>query len=266
WALPRTSGWTSMAIEDAGLDVRDCITHLFGSGFPKSHNLSGDWQGWGTALKPAAEFWYLARKPLCGTVAANVLAHGTGALNIDASRIGFPPGESQDDMRRPDSADSWAGWAVTNGGQNTHHKLGKMREGAQGNPAGRWPSNVILDEESAMLLDAQSGVRPGAVSNGRKGKPQATCYSDRGAQEQTPSYGDTGGASRFFKVVPQDDLPINQPGASRMAYHAKASRKERNAGLEGMPEKMTGMSNAAKAQGENYANAQTIGLNRVTPK
>src|SRR5690606_39921656 len=51
WALPRTSGWTSMAIEDAGLDVRDCITHLFGSGFPKSHNLSGDWQGWGTDRK-----------------------------------------------------------------------------------------------------------------------------------------------------------------------------------------------------------------------
>src|SRR5690606_20958007 len=149
WALPRTSGWTSMAIEDAGLDVRDCITHLFGSGFPKSHNLSGDWQGWGTELKPPEESWYLARKPLGGTAAANVWAHGPGAWNIDASRIGFPPGESQDDMRRPDSADSWAGWAVTNGGQNTHHKLGKMREGAQGNPAGRWPSNVILDEDVA---------------------------------------------------------------------------------------------------------------------
>src|SRR5690606_35028622 len=88
WALPRTNGWTHRAIEDAGLDVRDCVTHLYGSGVPKSHNLSGDWQGWGTALKPGAEFWYLARKPFNGTVAANVLAHGTGALNIDASRIG----------------------------------------------------------------------------------------------------------------------------------------------------------------------------------
>lgn len=148
-----------------------------GGACPRCGKLSQDFRGFDVALKPAHEPVILARKPLCGTVAANVLAHGTGALNIDASRIGFPPGESQDDMRRPDSADSWAGWAVTNGGQNTHHKLGKMREGAQGNPAGRWPANVILDED---------------VAEGHEW-------------------------SRYF-------------------YCAKASRSERNAGLDGMPE------------------------------
>lgn len=137
WAIPRTSHWTATAIEDAGFEVRDVVTHLFGSGFPKSLDISkaidkeagakreviGEhpnaasslgngvnmdggkahdkvfitapatddakkWQGYGTALKPAAEFWILARKPLSEkTVARNVLKHGTGGLNIDKSRI-----------------------------------------------------------------------------------------------------------------------------------------------------------------------------------
>src|SRR5438445_469832 len=64
WAIPRTSHWTATALEDAGFDVRDVITHHYGSGFPKSLNLKGDWQGWGTALKPASEHWILARRPL----------------------------------------------------------------------------------------------------------------------------------------------------------------------------------------------------------
>jgi predicted methyltransferase len=98
WALPRTSHWTATALESAGFEVRDVITHLFGSGFPKSLNISkaidkmgldsGQYQGYGTALKPAAEFWLLVRKPLSEkTVAQNVLKHGCGGLNIDKSRI-----------------------------------------------------------------------------------------------------------------------------------------------------------------------------------
>ncbi len=137
WAIPRTSHWTATAIEDAGFEVRDVVTHLFGSGFPKSLDISKaidkeagakreitgfdrsgstsrafqseekttagryaktdqakTWQGFGTALKPAAEFWILARKPLSEkTVAKNVLKHGTGGLNIDASRIGIDGGK-----------------------------------------------------------------------------------------------------------------------------------------------------------------------------
>jgi len=83
------------AAEDVGFEIRDTLMWLYGSGFPKSYNLAGrldGWDGWGTALKPAHEPILLARKPLIGTVVKNVQAHGTGALNIDASRIGSATG------------------------------------------------------------------------------------------------------------------------------------------------------------------------------
>ena len=83
----RTWHRLASAVEDAGFEIRDSIAWLYGSGFPKSHNLSEGWQGWGTALKPAFEPIVVGRKPLAGTVAANVLAHGTGALNIDSCRV-----------------------------------------------------------------------------------------------------------------------------------------------------------------------------------
>jgi DNA modification methylase len=84
----RTYHRIAVAIEDAGFEIRDTMMWLYGSGFPKSHNLKDGWEGWGTALKPAHEPIVVARKPLIGTVVANVLGHGTGALNIGASRIG----------------------------------------------------------------------------------------------------------------------------------------------------------------------------------
>jgi site-specific DNA-methyltransferase (adenine-specific) len=96
WAFPRTSHWTGMALEDAGFEVRESLQHIFSTGFPKSMNVSRviadnntakQWEGYGTALKPAHEVWWMARKPLAGTVAANVQEHGTGALNIDACRV-----------------------------------------------------------------------------------------------------------------------------------------------------------------------------------
>lgn len=83
----RTYHRLACAIEDAGFEIRDQLQWLYGSGFPKSHNLSDEWDGWGTALKPAHEPIVLARKPLTGTVAANVAQHGTGALNVDGCRI-----------------------------------------------------------------------------------------------------------------------------------------------------------------------------------
>ncbi|MDU4249038.1 DNA-methyltransferase [Pseudomonas sp.] len=88
FAGTRTQHRMACRIEDAGFELRDMIAWVYGSGFPKSKNLRGDWQGWGTALKPALEPITVARKPLIGTVAANVLAHGTGALNIDGCRVG----------------------------------------------------------------------------------------------------------------------------------------------------------------------------------
>jgi len=133
----------AVAIEDAGWEIRDCVMWVYGSGFPKSHNLSGEWQGWGTALKPAWEPVIVARKPLVGTVAANVLAHGTGALNIDGCRV---PGEP------------WKAHSATG--------LGSVKFFTEGetpvidkvpHDAGRWPANVIYDgsdEVTALLNDA----------------------------------------------------------------------------------------------------------------
>ena len=97
FGAPKNYHRLACAIEDAGFEMRDTLMWIYGSGFPKSHNLRGEWQGWGTALKPAYEPIILARKPLIGTVAENVLAHGTGALNIDGCRVGdfvntTPPG------------------------------------------------------------------------------------------------------------------------------------------------------------------------------
>ena len=139
FAGTRTQHRMAVRIEDAGFEIRDMIAWTYGSGFPKSRNLDGDWQGWGTALKPALEPITVARKPLVGTVAANVLQHGTGALNIDGCRV--PSDESQSRPRGsfPHSDDAWGN--------------GRPNEISQSHDAGRWPANLIHDgSEPADLL------------------------------------------------------------------------------------------------------------------
>lgn len=197
----RTYHRLACAIEDAGWEIRDCLSWLYGSGFPKSHNLDGDWQGWGTALKPAWEPIIVARKPLVGTVASNVAQYGTGAINVDGCRIeGVVPQVTQGPSTSRSSWDVRTELTVS----NPH-------------PAGRWPANVVLDEEAAGMLDAQTGVQKSGIAgkrntqNGYGGGWGPIDYVQGG-------YGDTGGASRFF-------------------YTAKASRREREAGLEGMPKR-----------------------------
>ena len=147
------------------------------------------WQGWGTALKPAFEPIVVARKPLIGTVAANVLTHGTGALNIDGCRIGT------DDTRSPASRtalglindDSWQAKSVM-----------------AGSASGRWPANVILDESQAAALDAQSGdTGNGWKKNyGEKYAKESRQYEGGsfagGGYKGGSTYADSGGASRFF--------------------------------------------------------------------
>jgi DNA modification methylase len=124
---PRTYHRMASGVEDAGFEVRDQIQWIFGSGFPKNHNLG---EGRGTALKPANEPILLARKPISeDTAAANVLKHGTGGLNIDASRIVGIPRTTLDVL------------------------LGLKSEATA---SGRFPSNLILDEEAAEMLDEQS--------------------------------------------------------------------------------------------------------------
>lgn len=131
-------------IEDAGFEIRDAIMWLYGSGFPKSHNLEGEWEGWGTALKPAYEPIVVARKPLVGTVAENVLAHGTGALNIDGCRVDASDG-------RP---------LIESKAEATLHTFGNGLNGSRSagvTTQGRWPANLIHDgsgEPTDLLGDA----------------------------------------------------------------------------------------------------------------
>ena len=247
----RTFHRLACAIEDAGWEIRDCLSWLYGSGFPKSLDVSkaldkaagakrevlfdggsdgvvraprqmqpggGDrretyrqqitapatdaaraWQGWGTALKPAWEPVILARKPLVGTVAANVLAHGTGAMNIDATRIGMSESD-RDAARVPQRATH--GYAALGDGE------GRNGERFEPSAGGRWPANVALDEEAATMLDAQTGVLHGHGSTHKVGSQG--WFSGAGPTRSVNG-GDSGGASRFF-------------------YTAKASRRERGEG------------------------------------
>lgn len=196
----RTYHRLACSIEDAGFEIRDQIQWLYGSGFPKSHNI-GD--GRGTALKPANEPIVLARKPLEKglTVAENVIKWGCGALNIDGSRIGTDTIKISKGKGFGDAG--IYGTGINTSTANTEHQ-------------GRWPANLLLDEVAAEMLDEQSGVSP---SNFRKQKGGTRAFWNNGSKEiGEGGQPDAGGASRFF-------------------YVAKASKRERNAGLEGMPER-----------------------------
>lgn len=260
---PRTYHRMAAGVEDAGFEIRDQLQWLFGSGFPKSHDISKaidkaagaerevvgkakrsqncgndgwdrpwkqkqmaelggsgmaefnitapatdaakQWQGWGTALKPANEPIVLARKPLEKglTIAQNVMKWGVGALNIDGARIGT---EQIEKGRAGRDAPQFSG--KYNNGQ-----IYEGKSAAAGISVGRWPANLILDEAAAEMLDAQSGV---SKSNIRKTNNPAPSPTFGQARSRGTEHSDTGGASRFF-------------------YVAKASKRERNAGLEGMP-------------------------------
>jgi len=192
----RTFHRLTCGIEDAGFEVRDCLSWLYGSGFPKSLNLDGEWQGWGTALKPAWEPCVVARKPLAGTVAENVQQHGTGALNVDGCRIaGDVPQVTQ---------------GVNSNGSG--YRVATVAQESNPHAAGRWPANVAFDEQAAAMLDAQRGERASspfrsASSIGAKAERQNVSFAEQDYSGR--GYTDNGGASRFF-------------------YTAKASRADRS--------------------------------------
>ncbi len=265
----RTYDWGVMAMRFAGFEVRDCIQWLYGSGFPKSHNISkaidklhgaereiigakirlGDkkayqyketedyvtmgkqyservetapsteqakqWDGWGSALKPANEPIVLARKPLEKglSIAENVLKWGVGGINIDGCRVGI---DKDDPNHRENPSQG-------NNGKNSIFGIG----GHNGNLKieGRFPANLILtcncenqDEHNEdcpiRILDEQSGISKSSDSK----RSRSTIGSFGMPNDNTPEYSDKGGASRFF-------------------YCAKASKSERNKGLDGFEEK-----------------------------
>jgi site-specific DNA-methyltransferase (adenine-specific) len=259
----RTWHRLAVAVEDAGFEVRDSIAWLYGSGFPKSLDVSkaidkaaglerkvvgiavyGDghtqnsaqsigyggsdpaadmrtltapatpdaarWSGWGTALKPAFEPVVVARKPLTGTVAANVLEYGVGGLNIDGCRIGFASEELETQRR---SREAWAksrrDGKTGEPGAGSYLAVAVSGDSRTGHepvvvPPGRWPGNVVLDEDQADALDKQSGVTRSTTgltpALGRSGGilGQAKPRPDAG---NPMGYADSGGASRFFYVA-----------------------------------------------------------------
>ena len=227
---PRTFHRMAVAIEDAGFEIRDSIAWISSKTFPKSLNVrkaidkagvdGSAWEGWGTGLKQVVEPIVMGRKPLVGTVAANVLEHGVGGLNIDASRVAADMSEFVSATGKPRSGMGHAhGFAMGDGygGENANPP----------NALGRWPANVILDEYSAGLLDEQSGVLTSGARKPNVNKSQASenvASFSKGMEGKIYPYtanADSGGASRFF-------------------YCAKASKRDRNEGLDGLADGVAG--------------------------
>ncbi len=255
----RTYHRLTCAIEDAGWEIRDCIIWMYGSGFPKSLDVSKaidkaagaerekrwkcvtkgsavgtleprpwldearknggcfvdgeapatdaarQWQGWGTALKPAFEPFILARKPLDGTVAENVQKHGCGGLNVDGCRV---PGVLKGDPNR---------FKKTDGGQF----IAKFNNAPIGRFEGRWPANIMHDgsDEAVGVFPETHGA--GTYREGSRAGNTFNKRQDSGKDKQRPAIDNGGSASRFF-------------------YCAKASPSEREEGLNGLPDVKAG--------------------------
>ena len=232
----RTYHRMACAIEDAGFEIRDQCIWLYGSGFPKSHNI-GD--GWGTALKPAHEPMVLARKPLSEkSVSDNVMKHRTGAININECRI---QGEVKHPNTMPDFRDQGEqskkaiGVDKLSFGQTSNAKRKKVvrqarstdgvwtddnsgmksegSEFADADPRGRWPSNVMHDG-SEQVQDIFPKTVSTEVSRQRTHKGIWSAGELVETEQFMPAYGDHGNASRYF-------------------YCAKTSKDERKFGLGG---------------------------------
>jgi hypothetical protein len=354
----------TVAIEDAGFDIRDSLHWVYGSGFPKSldvskaidkaagaerevvgnkvyadgkertcgpqnghlgqlANMEGksfvvtapatdaarQWSGWGTALKPAHEPIVVARKPLSGTVAGNVLAHGTGALNIDGCRVAHSGDEDMGAVQRTQQDGNPEAWRL-NRAQNG-------RDIPTYKPGGRWPANLVFTHAADCCqvgtadvkasgyypaqrgagvatgfgagqpdptgnrpsgngdgtetvavwrcadgcpvaeLDGQSGVRAAGAfpqkANVASGEHYEGGWGPVGRDERKTM--DTGGASRFFTVTEWDPTADVAP----FRYVAKPSKRERNAGLDGLPEVVT---NEATPPGTAGSKSPRAGANR----
>lgn len=329
WALPRRSHWTAWALEDAGWEVRDCVYHAFGTGFPKSLDVSKAidraagaerevgaervyaggrrasqldpggrthhegwtrpwqddpeavwrshftsvpateearrWSGWGTALKPAVECWWLVRKPLSEkSVAANVLAHGTGALNVDACRVAGTPEPTRFDPARH----GHEGWRMAATGAET--------AATAAGRAGRWPPHLALshDERCARVgmrrvrgcpaevtQGGNHGYEPGREGSGAHRGTTFRGYGDADGLEEVDVWAcvpgcpvraldDQGGTSRSRRGKPRRSQAPgagygmvhtgaeydDEGGVSRFfpcfRYQPKPSRSERDAGLD----------------------------------
>ena len=295
----RTYDWGVMALRFAGFEVRDCIQWLYGSGFPKSHNIgkaidklegntltkgNSDWEGWGSALKPANEPIVLARKPLEKglSIAENVLKWGTGGINIDGCRIGY---SKDDHLMKYEGYQN--GTYKSEYEEGTSYKYGNQ---VQINPTGRFPANIILTHHpececkgTKKVKGTSSGNRNGEIvdSNARSWKNSSIngiSRIDYGNEETIEDWNchpdcpikimdEQSGISKSSDTkrnintlgsfgMPNDETPEynDQGGASRFFYCAKASKSERNKGLEGFDDKlkMTQMRSANGSGEKNF--------------
>ncbi|WP_421445319.1 DNA-methyltransferase [Agrobacterium tumefaciens] len=220
----RTYHRMAVAIEDAGFEIRDQLGWVYGSGFPKSHNQRGDWEGWGTALKPAWEPIALARKPLTGTVAANLAEWGVGAINVDGCRV------ETDEALRDGAGKLWSHYRegeaslsriYADAGGTSFSPLPGVRGG---DPRGRWPANIVHDgSEEVLAAFPNAKGQQGYVGPKHGERPSKGIYGDFGARPDShPRIEEETSAARFF-------------------YCAKASRADRDAGLDHLPKKAGGM-------------------------
>lgn len=242
FAGTRTQHRMAVRIEDAGFEIRDMIAWVYGSGFPKSHNLDGEWDGWGTALKPALEPITVARKPLDGTVAANMLAHGVGALNINGCRVG-------DEVRRS----AFSSFAACHGNQLGAPGTAEARRGTRGEEreyVGRWPANLIHDgsdevlaafpDAPGQLANASTSTTPrdglhiyGALRRGRGVEASADSENDgtvgfnmRPGMRRT----DSGSAARFFLLREGQSQRSQRRSADRRRSSSSGGRHDARSG------------------------------------
>lgn len=308
FAGARTQDLMGLSLRLAGFELRDCVYWVYGSGFPKSLDvskaidkaagaertvrlspkpghaafvgrdtlaalrngtLSGEggfsrpwmhdpqkvedhhydfapatdaarqWQGWGTALKPAVEPCLMARKPLVGTVAENVQRNGTGALNIDGCRIGFA-GDADREAAKPQGRATSHGTGSLAGPGAAQDVARSEFVSVQG--AGRWPANLVHDgSEEVLALFPQSNGQQGAVTGNEPSSKTNAVYGQFNGRPATRPRGDAGSAARFF-------------------YCAKSSKRDRDEGLEGFSARIAGCMNM-----RNDAHAHATG-NTFAPK
>lgn len=210
----------------------------FGYGTETITKGESEWEGWGTALKPANEPICLARKPLSEkSIAENVLKHGTGGINIDGCRVNF---QNEEDRKESTAKNQHADFGTKPMTNNNVYGDYSMIEPKNYDPQGRFPANIIFDEEAGKLLDEQSGIsKTGDI------KPYEQRNTDSYSGSMPPIRdvnfkGDKGGASRFF-------------------YCAKASKSDRDDGLRGFYKK-----SSKKFDGGNFDSASTNANDRTS--
>jgi DNA modification methylase len=251
------------AIEDAGWEIRDQIGWAFGSGFPKSHN--GEWGG--TALKPAWEPICVARKPLIGTVEQNWKAHGTGGLNIDGCRV---------ETNENPNGGAYAKSSVKELATASAYALG-ANAGEFVQPVGRWPANLIHDGSDEVL--AAFPQAPGQLADASDSADERETQNVYGAMRRgrgaEPSANSNNEGEVGFKMKP-GARRLDTGSAARFFYCAKASKSDRNEGLEDAPDAVLARSCQAAAEAKRgnvveqasgaFNKARTVKNNHPTVK